>query len=141
MLTDRSVAAFRAWMAKMPPSRWDPPHVRGACDALPKPDKQDAAERRWNELNAELRKLNLQQALGVYGALSGRCDGADQLDELWASLERHVTGPERLDRKDARGLLLHIARKLPAAAVAKTWRRMQPLIDHGDAPRGNGHAV
>jgi hypothetical protein len=104
MLTDRSVAKFRAWMAQMPPSRWDPPHVRGATDAMP--DEQ-AGQERLKQFVAVLRAegVPLLRALPLFAFLREKCCEDDaQANELWRWLAGYAQ-QERYQPEDVRAFL------------------------------------
>jgi hypothetical protein len=140
MLTDASVAAFRAWMADMPPSRWDPPHVRGATDAMP--DEQ-AGQARLKQFVATLRAegVPLLRALPLFEFLREKfCENDAQANELWRWLAGYVH-QERYRPEDVRAFLRSAATQLPRDAFVHAWELIQPRIEWDRAPARNGHAA
>jgi hypothetical protein len=77
MLSDQSVREFRAWMAQMPPSRWDPPHVRGATDAMPE------------EIVPPPRYYNREAARRLLQFLATKLN-ADDLAEAWRMIQARL---------------------------------------------------
>jgi hypothetical protein len=99
MVSDASIVEFRRWLAQMPRTRYDPPSVRGACDAS-MPDAQGEQERRLREKQSEmlalLRKgIPLRVAYALFEYFRPKADTQDELRELWAWLSGYVVEPPR----------------------------------------------